>query len=188
MKKVLVLLLLISLGLNLGLGLTLLRNQPAERPSPGSWGAHDGPHPEGGPPPEGGPGQGNPFGKNFLERKLRFLEDRLDLDGAQLAALRQVHEDASTGVRSQAERVRAARLQLREAAGAPLEEDLRGLIAHVGQEQARLDSLVTEVMFQELDILDREQRRKYLDLMPANRFEGRYGRRGRGHGRAPHGQ
>ncbi len=183
MKKLLVLLLLVSLGLNVGLGLTMLR---ADRhPCP-----PDGPmRPEGGPPPgRGGRGPGEPFGRDFLDKKLRFLDERLDLTDEQIQAFRDLQEGKSAAVLAQAQRVHEARMGLREAAGHPDTADLRGLISNVGRAQARLDSMITEVMFGELDILTAEQRQKYLGLMPADRFERRFGPRPGGRGRLPRNQ
>ncbi len=138
--------------------------------------------------PEAGPGHRPPFGQEFLEKKRRFLNRRLDLAVSQREAFRRLHEEFGPQIRQQAERVRAARLRLRQAAALSGKDDLRGLLADVGRRQARLDSLVTEVMFQELEILDQGQRQKYLGLMPSDRFERRFGRKPWGHGRPPRGQ
>lgn len=179
MKKALVLLLLISLGLNLGLGLTLWKGDRSSAPPVGPM------EPREGPPAGGGPGRGGRFAGDFLEKKLNFLGENLGLDADQVEAFRRVHENSLPEFMAQAERVRAARMELRDAAGSPRAVDFRALIAAVGRQQARLDSLVTEVMFQELEILDDTQRGKYLGLMPVDRFEGRFGRRHEGRGQRP---
>ncbi len=116
------------------------------------------------------------------------MNGRLDLAASQREAFRRLHEEFGPQVRQQAERVRAARLQLRQAAALSGKDDLRGLFADVGRQQARLDSLVTEVMFHELEILDQDQRQKYLGLMPMDRFERRFGRKPWGYGRPPRDQ
>ncbi len=46
-----------------------------------------------------------------------------------------------------------------------------------------MDALVTETMLQEMDFMTPEQRRKYLSILPVNRFGSGQGGRSHGSGR-----
>jgi Spy/CpxP family protein refolding chaperone len=59
------------------------------------------------------------------------------------------------------------------------QDRIRRAIAELGREQAVLDSLVAETVLQEMSILDPDQRRRYLEMLPFEK-DGRVGRRGRG--------
>lgn len=173
MKRVLLLILFVSLGLNVGLGLTLWTERGHDRHPPFEkrWDRER---------PEGGPGRDRDFGPEMLERKIRFMTKRLALDDQQRQEYRQIQEAASSAFVAQILRVREARQRLREQVQRPNSDELRVRIAEVGHEQTCLDSLVTEVMFQEMKLLNNDQRARYLELLPQSRFDGRFGGRSQG--------
>lgn len=179
MKKVLVLVLLISLGLNVGLGVRLWKgtcglpgrssglDHPgfSDHPRGGSRGGADG----------SGGGRDGKFWQSVMERRLAFVTDQLGLDDEQTEAFKSTHQQAAVEFLAQRVKVQEARRQLMTAASAPDfgVEALRHLIADVGRQQVKLDSMVTETMLQEMEILDEDQRRQYMRILPINRFGGR---------------
>ena len=94
--------------------------------------------------------------------------------------------EAAGRVGPQMQLVRQARRNLHHltlAADVPA-DSLRLAIRLVGRRQAVMDSLVTETLLAELQVLDPEQRRIYMKLMPLGNDQHRglpaWGRRGMG--------
>lgn len=176
MKKILVLVVMISLGLNLGLGVRFWK-ESRDISRPGNNLEFCEPVDQSGPGRQDGSGGGRDgsFWRGVMERRLAHVSDRLGLDPEQAEAFKKTHQEAAVGFLAQREKVQAARRQLMEATlGTDLEVGaLRHLIAEVGRQQAKLDSMVTETMLQEMEILDEEQRREYMRILPINRFGNR---------------
>ncbi len=181
MKKLLVLVILVSLGVNISLGIRLWQDNHRFSPRDRSWGPADRPGP-GGPAGADG-GESGVFWSGVMERRLNHVVHRLGLDQDQENAFRNTHQKAAERFLRQRNMVQEARRRLMvEASGEDFSgKRLRPLIAEVGRQQVKLDSMVTETMLQEMDILDPEQRLKYLRILPLNRF----GSRGCGPGHKP---
>jgi Spy/CpxP family protein refolding chaperone len=98
----------------------------------------------------------------------------LGLNSQQAEAFQKTHQEAAQRFLAQRVKVQEARHQLMEAASAA-EMDvstLRFLMAEAGRQQVKLDSMVTETMLKEMEILDAEQRLQYMRILPINRFSG----------------
>lgn len=178
MKKGWLLILLISLGLNLGLGLRLLgdrggaggrdefRRTKEFRGERGRWASHD-----------------SVARKKMFTRRLDHMADDLDLSPEQREAFGKVH--LGTGRLLMRKRVLIG--EKRDLLHSLVtdeqidKESIRAAIADLGQEQAVLDSLVAETMLQEMEVLEPEQRVRYLELLS---FRGG----GAGHRRGPGGR
>ncbi len=176
MKKILILVLLVSLGLNVGLGVRLWKGHSVFPHSGRSLDRHGsakitegssrgGRHGSGG-------GRDGKFWRSVMDRRLAHVVDELKLTEEQAVAFKKAHQDASVEFLAQRVKVQEARRQLMEGASAPGfgVEALRHLIADVGRQQVKLDSMVTETMLQEMEILDEDQRRQYMRILPINRF------------------
>ncbi|MFH2051279.1 MAG: periplasmic heavy metal sensor [bacterium] len=174
MNKGWLLVLLVSLGLNLGLGYRIWNAESAGG-SPGG--------PPGGPSPgEVGEGRFTPRSQDrwreMAGRRLQHLTRRLNLDPEQQDALRAIQEEHGRRIQESLAALEEFRVELR---GRMLAEDadpaeVRRAIHAMGRRQAVLDSLVTETVLQELDVLRPDQRMEYLELMPFERGPGRSGR------------
>ena len=123
---------------------------------------------------------------DWVQLRLDRISRRLDLTADQRLAFESIQMEAAGRVGPQLQLVRGARRDLRRltlAAAAP-DDSLRRAIRLVGQSQAAMDSLVTETLLAELQVLDPEQRRIYLELMPLGGDQHRglpaWGRRGLG--------
>ncbi len=188
MKKILVLMVLISLGLNIGLGARIWKDRCNFSGTEPGWS-----HPEfpdqAGPGGRGGPGGGrdSAFWGKVMDRRLTHVTRRLGLDEEQTQAFKNTHQEAAVGFLAQRLKVQKARRRLMEAASAAdfSVDALRHLIAEVGHQQVKLDSMVTETMLQEMEILDEDQRREYMRILPINRFGGRSRGPGPGAERGP---
>lgn len=190
MKKGWALILLISVGLNLGLGYRLLVGGPAGREPRGAFPAGQRLRPprDAGIPPDAprfGPEDPERW-RDFLQVRLAMLAERLDLSPQQQQAFEQSQSAAAERVGPQLQLVREARRALHRltlTADAP-PESLRLAIRRVALRQAVMDSLVTETLLAELQVLSPEQRRIYMTLMPLGRDQHRglpaWDRRGRG--------
>lgn len=174
MKKAWLLVLLVSVGLNLGLGVRLMqvpteqarnpdqnrsqRHAPRwERPAPGDTTAWH----------------------RFMGRRLSHLAERLNLRPDQVEHFQQAEQARYSQLGEFRRRLLVARTQLRDLLAAP-EIDraaVRVAIAELGRAQAAMDSLATETVLGELEVLDPEQRVLYLDFLPDG--GGRRGGRGR---------
>ncbi len=169
MKNLVLFLLLMSVGLNLGLGFKLARRDagpvgdiPATAPDefqrgPGNRSAD-------------GTRDGS-FWRNMMERRLEHLTVRLDLTPEQATAFQDRHAAVAELVFAQRLQVHTARgrLQALIAGGAVNSDSVRVAINNISREQSRMDSLVTEAMLAEMEILDDAQRALYLENLPPNR-------------------
>jgi len=184
MKKLLVLVLLISVGLNVGLGVRFWKGTcrlPAAVMDRPGFSEHPTGSPRGGRGGSGG-GRDGKFWHNVMERRLAMVTEQLGLDEEQAEAFKRTHQEAAVQFLAQRVKVQEARQQLMEAAsGTDFGVDaLRHLIADVGRQQVKLDSMVTETMLQEMEILNDDQRRQYMRILPINRFGSRSGGHGPG--------
>ncbi|MGD9548771.1 MAG: Spy/CpxP family protein refolding chaperone [Candidatus Krumholzibacteriia bacterium] len=179
MNKGWLLVLLVSLGLNLGLGYRIWNAE-----SPG--GSPGGPGPR-----EAGEGRFTPRSpdrwREMAGRRLQHLTRRLNLDPVQQDALRAIQEEHGRRIQESLAALEEFRVELR---GRMLAEEadpaeVRRAIHAMGRRQAVLDSLVTETVLQELDVLRPDQRLEYLEMMP---FERGPGRSGRFHRNGPRGE
>ena len=129
-----------------------------------------------------GGGRDGTFWHGVMERRLAHVTNQLGLDEEQTEAFKKTHQEAAVEFLAQRVKVQEARRQLMEAASATDfgVDSLRHLIAEVGRQQVKLDSMVTETMLQEMEILNEDQRREYIRILPINRFGGRRGSSGRG--------
>ncbi len=178
MKKLLVLVLLLSLGLNLGLGVRMLRenhNDGRKSGDSGYAGKFRSKH-HGGTGGHLGDGDGT-FWRGVMERRLNHVAEQLGLNSEQAEAFKKAHKEAAEIFLAQRIKVTGARVQLMAAASEPNFDStsLRSLIAEVGRQQAKLDSMVTETMLAEMEILNAEQRHLYMKILPINRMDGRRG-------------
>ena len=184
MKKLLVLILLLSIGLNVGLGVRLMSENESDTQgwSGKGMGEGFGPSGRGGPDGEKGPGRHGgehegAFWRGVMDRRLNHVADQLSLDEKQAVAFKKAHKAAAEKFLDQRLKVAEARAQLMAATEETDFEtaSIRPLIAEVGRQQAKLDSMVTETMIQEMEILNEDQRRMYMKILPMNRINGRSG-------------
>ncbi len=186
MKRSLMLLLVISLGLNLGLASAVFLRTDGDERRPRRDGRPGGLSPD---DSVGWQGQ--------MERRWQDIDRRLDLEPEQRQRFRRLRLDALPLVRERMLDVRRARARLHDACRAEdlRPDSLRHLVAGMTGAQGRLDSLITETLLGELELLDPEQRRHYLRMMPLQPSQpfgrgpgrGLGGRRGMGKGRPPGG-
>ena len=178
MKKSWLLVLLISVGLNLGLGIRLL----GDRGGPGGraefrqnrefrgererWAAHD-----------------SVARKKMFTRRLDHMADGLDLSPEQREAFGKVHLDTGRLLMRKRVLIGEKRDLLHSLVTDEQidRESIHAAIADLGQEQAVLDSLVAETMLQEMEVLEPDQRARYLELLS-------FRRGGAGHRRGPGGR
>lgn len=182
MKKIWVLVLLISLGLNLGFGLRMLNDRSRsgeDRHSrrggdahrfQGRWADRD----------------SIARGKMF-DRRLEHIAATLDLSPQQRDEFTEVHTRTGRMLMRRRGLISEKRDLLHNLmTGDEIDQEgIRQAIAELGREQAVLDSLVAETMLQEMEVLDPEQRVRYLELLSfekggRGRMQGRGGR-GSGH-------
>lgn len=161
MKRPLLFLLLASLGLNVGLGIRALRD---DAPVPEARGLREGRRHPG--PEHGGPGRP---GRRFPGAE-RF--QGLELSADQEARLQALRDDHFAVMRRHRTDLDAFRDEMRALFGADVVD--RARVAEVrrrhGRLQAELDSLVTEQLLRELEVLTPGQRRLYLERMPWRGF------------------
>jgi len=123
------------------------------------------------PAPEGRPGPG-PGARVHLERVMEQHLDRmseaLGLTADQQAALRRVHDALFPGLRDAHRNVEMQR----DAAARLFNDQLddpdafRRTVRDLQRSQARLDSLLTEVLIGEVAVLDHDQRARYIRNNP----------------------
>jgi len=186
MKNIVLFLLLLSVGLNIGLAYKVIRPdvgpEPTERPFRGrelNREPGDGP----------GPGQDKEaFWQGMMERRFAKMAGRLDLSPEQAAAFRQRHAEAAADLLAQRREVSRARLHLHGliAAGAGDADSVRAAINAISRQQSLMDSLTTETVLSEMELLDDSQRALYLENLPLRGGFGRGegpggGRNRRGH-------
>ncbi len=179
MKKGWLLLLLISLGLNLGLGMRLVRSGPGNPPPIGNarWGGPDGkPRWE-----RPAPGDSTAW-RRVMGRRMDHLARQLDLSPEQLDHFREAQGVTFRRLQAPRRALLRARTQLRDLMAAEKVDRVavRRAMAELGRRQAVVDSLVAETVVGELQVLDPDQRLRYLDFLPIAAGHGP----GRGPGRA----
>ncbi len=181
MKRFLVLLALISLGLNVGLWVRLSSEQTRSAPGCIPSEPHSVLH-ERGKPSDRHPekGERGAFRRGIVDKRLEYVIKQLGLDNDKASEFKEIHGKAIEGFKEQRQTIVKAQKTLVEAAGQPGFEIsiIRPLIAEVGRQQAKLDSMVTETMLQELEILDDEQRSRYMEILPFGTLNGRRGGKG----------
>ena len=184
MKRSLLLILLLSVGLNLGLAWRLNEARKSIAPPPdvpsGEWGAG----------PDVGreaPGPRTAFEdstrwKEMAKKRLERVARQLDLSPQQIDALEQLQHEAGLRLRDQRQRVETAKLQLHElvSSGQADSESLGRAVRFMANERAAMDSLVTEMLLDELQLMDDGQRQRYLEMLPLE-----HGPHGRGPGDRP---
>jgi len=165
MKRLILLLLLISVGLNLGLGWRLRQIEDRLHPRSESTMKQ----------PRHGAGRSGDI-LSGPQGMARF-ED-LGLTADQHDRLQAMREEHRTDMLSRRDRLMASRDELHEvlSTGGLDRDRITEIRRRHGREQANLDSLVTERLLQELEILTPEQRTRYLEKMPWRRL-GSGGRR-----------
>ena len=169
-------LLLISLGLNLGLASRLVR--PGQQVAlPGSGGG-----PQGGPRWERpAPGDTTAW-RSFMGRRVDQLTRRLDLSPEQVERFKAAQSQIGSPMRHKRRELFQTRAHLGELMAAEIVDRaaVRQAMAEMGRRQAEMDSLAAETVLGELEILDPDQRVRYLDFMPdGSSRQGGRGRRGR---------
>jgi hypothetical protein len=178
-KKIWVLILLISLGLNLGLGMRLIRIQGQVPCGPDSIALGEVPGPDGVP------------AKNDTISWRKLAGKRLDRLAAHLNLTPQQKEIFAQTRAEVGSRMMVRRSEMQEARNELLElvilestppETLRRSFLDLAARQAEIDSVISEVLLQELEILDPDQRVQYLKMLPMNQ-RGHAGMHNRGRGR-----
>jgi Spy/CpxP family protein refolding chaperone len=192
MKRFGWLILLVSLGLNLGLSYRLLNRpdpsaEPGFGPGPEEEFLRDGQHRRGG--FDEGPGRdwresrrdSNQW-RQIMEGRLDRVARRLELTPQQVEVFRTAHRSNQPRILAQRGQVDAARdhLQVVIAGEGTDPESVRQAISDLGHRQAVLDSLITETLLQEMEILSPEQRARYLQILPV--LKGSVSGRGPGRG------
>lgn len=179
MKRMIWLLLLLSLGLNLGLGYRLMKSDAPEGHrfpgrDKGKWMQDRSTR-------WNGPGakmwdsrSDSTHWRQAMSRRLSHIAQRLELTPDQVAALESVQQENLQALFGYRLEVEEARAQLHDviAAGTVDGDQVRSAIKEIGLRQARLDSLLTEAILVEMEILDQDQRGRYLQLLPVLRGEG----------------
>lgn len=199
MKKGWLLILLVSLGLNLGLGLRMLQIRREEPPRPGEMMRHrledrmedrmEG-RLEGRPEDQGGPAHAladsGRWG-DFAKQRLQRMAERLDLSPDQITLLSRAQETRGPLLHRNRLQVERIRLSLHEMMQAdPVDEArVRAAIADLSRRQTALDSLATEALLQEIQILEPNQRERYLRMLPLQGGRPMAGGGRRGPGRYP---
>jgi Spy/CpxP family protein refolding chaperone len=162
MRWLLVVILMVSLGLNLGLAWRLARTEdpPEPRDRSGRFGPGHAMH-------------DSTRWRGFLERRLERMRVELELDEEQVAAFRALHEGAQ-GLGRQFRAIESGRRDVFRgiADGTRDADEVRRTLAELSRRQRSVDSLIVEKLLQELEILTPEQRPRYLEMLPGERFGG----------------
>ena len=175
MKRGWLLVLLISLGLNVGLGYRLWQLR-CECP-PGAPAGHEG---RGGQHGRRGFAPGDSLRwRDMAEQRVRVLAERLSLAPEQVNALQEVQLRQGRLIHQNRQAVEGFRRDLHAmmAEQALDRPAVRAAMHELGRRQALLDSLVTETVLLEMEILDPDQRAQYRQMMPFERESGQMGRR-----------
>ena len=95
-----------------------------------------------------------------IDHRASHISERLGLDPGQQEAFLEHHREAADAILERRRSQQTGRRELRDIVmEQPLDaERLRQAVAHLGREQAVLDSLVAEKLLQEMEILEPEQR------------------------------
>ena len=164
MKKGWLLVLLVSLGLNLGLGLRQWQIRQEAPARPGDQKHHR--MENSGRPAHAFPDSGR-WG-DFARQRLQRMAERLDLSPEQITLLADAQETRGRLLhenRRQVENLRRSLHGLMQVE--PVDEArVRAAIADLSRRQASLDSLAAEALLQEMQILEPNQRIRYLRMLP----------------------
>lgn len=177
MKKGWLLILLVSLGLNLGLGLRQWQIRQEVSVRSGEQRHDRMEHPDR--PAHALPDSGR-WG-DFARQRLQRMAERLDLSPGQVALLADAQETRGRLLHENRRQVESLRSSLHALMQVePVDEDrVRSAIADLSRRQASLDSLAAEALLQEMQILEPDQRIRYLRMLPLQgRPLGPGGRRG----------
>lgn len=117
-----------------------------------------------------------------MEGRLNRVARRLELTPEQLAVFKSTHQENAAGFLAQRRMVNEAQDRLHSLIieGTVDPDSVRLAIRAVGRQQAVLDSLITESILGEMEVLNPDQRTQYLQILPIfkNQTQGR--RSGRG--------
>lgn len=178
MKKLWVLILLVSLGLNLGLGLRFLQNKEycPQVPEVMSRGKGSG---KGWEPSH----SDTTAWRKLAGRRLNRLASHLNLTPEQKEIFAKSRADVGKRMMIRRSEMQIARTELLGlvADESTPQETLRRSFRDLAARQGEIDSVITEVLLLELEVLDQDQRIKYLDMLPMNQ-RGHPGMHGRGRG------
>ncbi|MBD3337199.1 MAG: periplasmic heavy metal sensor [Candidatus Eisenbacteria bacterium] len=177
MKRGVLIIFIVSLAMNagfLGMAAYSVLGRAAEAPEEPVLEVPDAP-----PAPQ--PPGPAPDGCPWTERRIRHLSHRLELDRGQALLLRERLSELAAMAVPTAQELRRARWELRRMLASPDVDraEIRAKIQEVSRLQNRMDSLATEGMLRELEVLRAEQRAQYKTAF-----------RGRRHGHrecGPHG-
>ncbi len=182
MKRIWMLLLLLSLGLNIGLGYKVLTRHadPGEfmRGGSGRFG-------------ERGHGRRQHTARDstawqqMSRQRLARLTVKLELTPEQVEAFTRIQQQTIPQLRQRRMTVGQIRGRLyaacmRNEAGP---DSVRQVVTQLNEAHGRLDSLITETLLAELDLLTPHQREQYLNSMPWEIGPGRRGKPGGSPGR-----
>ena len=174
MRRWIMVILLVSLGINVGLGIRMFHRESPERPNRSLGRGHqrrDRPD--------------STHWRKVGDRRLERLVRHLDLSPEQQEIFMAGHRHQGPVLLGQRQKVMKARFQLQEiiAAGKANTHEVRQAINNLGRQEAQLDSLITELILEEMEILEPEQRARYLEILPVFRGHGpdRGSGRRRGH-------
>lgn len=191
MRRWIMFTLLVSLGINVGLGLRVMRPGPGpedKKPRSEHWA-------------QGQRSRGLAGGdqsrhdmpdstrmRKIGERRLEKLIQELGLSQEQSDFFRAGHRKHGPIMGAQRKKVIAARHQLQEiiAAGEGNTEQVRQAIHYLGHQEIQLDSLMTEVILSEMEILEPGQRARYLEILPVFKGMGADKGQARGNRRSRH--
>jgi len=117
-----------------------------------------------------------------MGRRIDHLTERLALSPEQVEIFQAAQATTGRVMRQKRREMAEARIQVRELVSVPTidRESVRRAMVKMGRQQAEMDSLVAETLLNELEILEPDQRTRYLEFLPAGEGQrpGR-GRRGR---------
>jgi hypothetical protein len=109
-----------------------------------------------------------------MDRHLEQMTEGLGLDSGQQATIRDAHELLFPAIREAHKDVEALRDEaagiFSRGVGSP--DAFRAHVRQLQRSQARLDSLLTEVLLAELAVLDADQRDRYIRISPWSRRPG----------------
>lgn len=155
MKRFWFLLLAVSLGVNAGLAVIWLARPGTRPPAPGR------------PPAPIGP----PRIERMLDQHLARITEGLQLSKKQHDELEAAYHKLFPRIIEQNRKVSDLRRAVHDSYNADTVDPVafRARVRQLSNEQARLDSLVTEAMLSEASVLTTEQRRRYAPGMPWTR-------------------
>lgn len=117
-----------------------------------------------------------------MDGRLHRIAERLKLTPEQLVIFQATHQENAAGFLEQRRKVNEAKDRLHDliGEGAVAPDSVRLAIQAVGRRQAVLDSLITESILREMEVLNPEQRSLYLQILPVFKDQASGRRQGRG--------